>query len=314
MLGTALLCKDVAGELANASVEREHVMAAVNSDLSVKRLTGGLGAEVRGLDLSDAGDNAAFDAIHQAFNDHSVLVFRNQKLDPDALVSFSKRFGPLEQHVLKQFAMPENPDVFQISNVKEKGKPVGAIRAGQYWHTDCSYMERPTMASLLHAIDIPSYGGDTIFASTAGAYDELSDTMKSFLEGLTAVHDYTNAYDTFFAKVADRPPLSDEEKAKVPPVEHPVIRTHPETGRKVIFVNPGFTRHINGLTEAESRAILDLLFAHTQQPHLLYRHIWAPGDLVIWDNRATWHLAVADYPMDERRHLHRTSVAGDRPC
>ncbi len=203
--------------------------------------------------------------------------------------------------------------MFLISNVKDKGKPIGAIRAGQYWHSDCSYMERPTLASLLHALQIPSYGGDTLFASTARAYDELSDTMKSFLGGLRAVHDYTNAYDTFFAQFPDRPPLSEAEKAKVPPVEHPVVRTHPETGRKALFVNPGFTRRIVGMTDAESRAILDFLFAHATQPHLVYRHMWAPGDLVVWDNRATWHLAVADYDMDERRHLHRTSIAGDRP-
>ncbi len=284
-----------------------------SSQISVRRLTGGVGAEITGADLADIGDGAAFENIHQAFLDHGVLVFRKQRLEPDELVAFSSRFGPLEQHVLKQFALPENPDVFLVSNVKDKGKAVGAIRAGQYWHTDCSYMERPTMASLLYALDVPSHGGDTMFASMVRAYEELSDTMKALLANLRAVHDYTNAYDTFFAKFPDRPPLSEQEKAKVPPVEHPLVRTHPETGYKALFVNPGFTRRIAGLTEEESRAILDFLFKHAQQPHFVYRHIWAAGDLVMWDNRATWHLAVADYPMDERRHLHRTSVAGDKP-
>ncbi|MGI9383897.1 MAG: TauD/TfdA dioxygenase family protein [Methyloligellaceae bacterium] len=283
------------------------------TDIEVKRLTGPLGAEICGAELSDTASNEAFATIHQAFLDHSVLVFRNQRLEPDELVGFSRKFGPLEQHVLEQFTLPENPDVLLISNVKEKGKPVGAIRAGQYWHSDCSYMEHPTQASLLHAQDVPSYGGDTIFASMACAYDELSDTMKGFLGGLRAVHDYTNAYDTFFSKFPDRPPLSKEERAKVPPVEHPVVRTHPETGRKALYVNPGFTRSIVGMTDEESRAILDFLFVHAQQPHFIYRHIWAPGDLVIWDNRATWHLAVADYDMDERRHLLRTTIAGDKP-
>lgn len=234
-------------------------------------------------------------------------------LEPHELVAFSKRFGPLEQHVLRQFAHPENPDVFLISNVKEKGKPIGAIRAGQYWHSDSSYMAKPTMASLLHALDVPGYGGDTMFTSMAEACDELSEPMKEFLEGLTAVHDYTNAWDVFFKTVADRPALTEEERAKVPPVAHPVVRTHPETGRKVLFVNPGFTRHIVGLTAGESEAILAYLFRHAQQPHFIYRHMWAPGDLVIWDNRSTWHLAVADYDMNERRHFHRTSVAGDVP-
>ena len=281
--------------------------------IGVRRLSGSLGAEVTGLDLSENGNNEAFSTIHKAFLDHSVLVFRNQSLTPDELVRFSKRFGPLEQHVLTQFAYPGNPDIFIVSNVKEKGKPIGAIRAGQYWHTDCSYLERPTLASVLYALEVPSYGGDTMSTSMACAYDELSETMKQLLEGLTAVHDYTNAYDIFFSKFPDRPSLSEEQRAAVPPVEHPVVRTHPENGRKVLFVNPGFTRRIAGMTDAESRALLDFLFEHAQQPHFIYRHHWRRGDVVIWDNRATWHLAVADYDMDERRHMHRTSIAGDAP-
>jgi taurine dioxygenase len=283
------------------------------TDISVRRLTGALGAEITGVSLSGTLTNQQFDTIHQAFLDHSVLVFRNQHLEPDELVAFSRRFGSLEQHVLKQFAHPDNPDVFLISNVKEKGKPIGAIRAGQYWHSDCSYMANPTMASLLHSLDVPSYGGDTMFTSLAEAYDDLSEPMKAFLDDKMAVHDYTNAWDVYFSKVADRPPLTAEERARVPPVEHPVIRTHPESGRKAIFVNPGFTRHIVGLAESESRAVLDFLFAHAQQPHYIYRHMWSKGDLVIWDNRSTWHLAIADYDMNERRHFHRTSIAGDVP-
>lgn len=283
------------------------------NDIKVRKLVGALGAEIRGVDLSNPLSNTASDTIHQAFLNHSVLIFRNQHLEPDELVAFSKKFGPIERHVLSQFALDENPDVFQISNVKNEGKPIGAIRAGQYWHSDCSYMKQPTMASLLHALEVPSYGGDTMFTSTESAYEELSDVMKQFLGGLSAVHDYTNAYDTYFSKVADRPPLSDEVKAKVPPVEHPVVRTHPETGRKALFVNPGFTRQIVGMTEEESRVLLDFLFKHAQQPNFIYRHMWAPGDLVIWDNRSTWHLAISDYDMNERRHLHRVTVAGDEP-
>ena len=284
-----------------------------SSEVNIRRLSGNVGAEIAGVSLSGDLSNAQFDAIHRAFNDHSVLVFRDQELKPDEQVSFSRRFGPLDQHVLKQFSHPDNSDVFLISNVKEKGKPIGAIRAGQYWHSDSSYMAKPIMASVLHALEVPSTGGDTMFTSMAAAYDELSDPMKTLLSGLRAVHDYTNAWDVFFSRVADRPPLSEEDQAKVPPVEHPLVRTHPETGRKVLFVNPGFTRHIVGLNDSESRAVLDFLFQHAQQPHFIYRHQWAPGDLVMWDNRATWHLAIADYDMNERRHFHRTSIAGDVP-
>lgn len=283
------------------------------SSIKVKRLTGGLGAEISGVDLSDPRYDNAFADIHKAFLNHSVIVFHDQNLSPDQLVSFSRKFGALEQHVIKDFALPENPDVFIVSNVKEAGKPKGAIRAGQYWHTDCSYMERPTLASLLHAIEIPSYGGDTLFTSMVSAYEDLSDTMKNVLHGLTAVHDYTYAYDQFFSRFPDRPPLTAEQKAKVPPVVHPIVRTNPDTGQRALYVNPGFTRSIVGMSETESRAILEFLFKHSTQPDMMYRHMWSKGDLVIWDNRSTWHLAIADYDMGEARHMHRTSVVGDKP-
>jgi taurine dioxygenase len=288
-------------------------MSNANGTIHTRRLSGGLGAEIADVDLSSPHCDNIFPAIHEAFLDHSVLVFHDQNLSPDQLVTFARRFGRLEQHVLKDFALPENPDVFIVSNVKDAGKPIGAIRAGQYWHSDCSYMAKPTLASLLYAHEIPSYGGDTMFTSTVRAYEELSDTMKALLSGLSAVHDYNLAYEQFFARFSDRPPLSAEQRAKVPPVQHPIVRTHPETGKKALFVNPGFTRHIIGMSEMESRAILSLLFEHAAQPHMMYRHRWTKGDVVIWDNRATWHLAVADYDMNEPRHMHRTSVEGDRP-
>ena len=288
-------------------------MGLPTASITVKRLTGALGAEISGVNLAGSGYDNIFPNIHKAFLEYAVLVVREQDLAPGRLVAFSEKFGKLEKHVLQAFNLPENPEVLVISNIKENGKPVGAINAGQYWHSDLSYMQHPTQASLLHALEVPSYGGDTMFTNMTQAYNELSDAMKAFLDGLTAVHDYTNAYDTFFCDIPDRPPLSDEVKTKVPPVTHPVIRTHPETGNKTIFINPGFTRHIKELTAGESRKILNFLFTHCQQPHLIYRHMWAPGDLVIWDNRCICHLAVADYDMNERRHLIRTSVEGDIP-
>jgi taurine dioxygenase len=281
--------------------------------IQIKRLAGGLGAEISVIDLASPYCDNVFPEIHEAFLEHSVLVFHNQKLTPDQLVKFTRRFGQLEQHVIKDFALPENPDVFIVSNKKEAGKSLGAIRAGQYWHSDCSYMAKPTSASLLYAVEIPSYGGDTMFTSTARAYEELSDVMKGLISNLSAVHDYNLAYEQYFSRFSDRPPLSAEQKAKVPPMVHPLVRTHPETGKKVLFVNPGFTRHIVGMTEAESRTILALLFKHSVQPHMIYRHRWTKGDLAMWDNRSTWHLAVADYDMEEPRHMLRTSVEGDRP-
>lgn len=284
----------------------------MSAGLAIRKLSGALGAEVSGVDLAEPGNDDVCRRIQEAFVEHGVLVIHGQSLDPDSLVRFSKHFGELESHVLTQYAHPDNPDVLLISNVREGGKPKGAIRAGQYWHTDLSYMERPTLGSLLHAIEIPTYGGDTMFASTTAAYDELSAPMQAFIEDLTAVHDYSYVYETFFANIPERT-LTPEQKAKVPPVVHPVVRVHPETGRKAIYVNPGFTRRIVELEDGESRALLDFLCAHTQQPHLIYRHRWAVGDLVMWDNRSTWHLAISDYDMDEHRHMHRTSIRGDRP-
>ena len=279
----------------------------------IHRLSGAIGAEVTGADLAGALDEAAFATIDDAFVEHSVLVFRGQDLSPDAQLAFSRRFGPPERHVLTSFALPGHPDVFVVSNVKERGRPTGAIRAGQYWHSDCSYLERPTMASLLHAREVPSYGGDTMFASLFAAYDALSEPMRTLVDGLRAVHDYTLAYETYFSRFADRPPLSDEERAAVPPVEHPLVRVHPRSGRRALFVSPGFTRRIVGLAPEESDALLGFLRAHVSRPDFVYRHRWQAGDLVMWDNRAALHCAVADYDMDEPRHLHRTSVAGDRP-
>ena len=145
------------------------------------------------------------------------------------------------------------------------------------------------------------------------AYETLSQPMKRFLEGLSAVHDYSHAYDTYFAKLQERPPLTAEQRAKTPPVEHPVIRTHPETGRKALYVNPGFTTGFVGMPEEESRPILDFLFRHSTRPEFIYRHKWHLHDLIFWDNRCTMHYALADYDFSVRRHMHRTTIAGEKP-
>ena len=272
------------------------VMVAVYVGLALAfgPLLHGLPVRMGWVDGSPATANdAAFATIDDAFVEHSVLVFRGQDLSPDAQLAFSRRFGPPERHVLTSFALPGHPDVFVVSNVKERG--------------------RPTMASLLHAREVPSYGGDTMFASLFAAYDALSEPMRTLVDGLGAVHDYTLAYETYFSRFSDRPPLSDEERAAVPPVEHPLVRVHPRSGRRALFVSPGFTRRIVGLAPEESDALLGFLRAHVARPDFVYRHRWQAGDLVMWDNRAALHCAVADYDMDEPRHLHRTSVAGDRP-
>jgi len=281
--------------------------------LEINRLGGALGAELRGIDLSEPLGGNLLETVRQAFIDHSVLVFRDQTLTPKQLVTFSGLFGESVPHLLEGFQHEENPKVFLISNVQEDGKPKGAIYAGQYWHSDLSYMPLPALGSMLNAVKIPKTGGDTMFANMYLAYETLSDTMKSLMGGLQAVHDYSHAYDTVFSKLPGRPPMTDAEKAKVPPVTHPIVRTHPDSGRKALYVNPGFTASIVGMTEDESRAILDFLFAHATRPEFIYRHQWQPRDLVFWDNRCLMHRAVADYDMAEPRHMHRATIQGDAP-
>lgn len=279
----------------------------------INRLGAVLGAEVVGIDVSKQLGDEEIARLRKAFVDHSILVFRDQDLTPAALTTFSRRFGALDRHILEGFALPDHPDVFVVSNVKKDGKPVGAIRAGQYWHSDLSYSEKPVMGTMLHARQLPSVGGDTMFASMFAAYDALSKPMQTFLEGLTAVHDYSRAYDVFFSRFPERPPLSAEAKAKVPPVRHPVIRTHPESGRKVLFVNEGFTKSIVELGYDESKALLDFLVTFAVRHEFIYRHRWRKGDLLFWDNRSTQHNAVSDYDMNEARYMIRTTIAGDKP-
>jgi taurine dioxygenase len=277
------------------------------------RLGAALASEVEGVDLAAPMDAQSVAALRRVFVERGVLVFRGQDLDPARQLAFSERFGPTEQHVLKAFSHPQHPQVFVVSNLMHDGKPKGSIRAGQFWHSDCSYMPHPTLASFLHARQVPSYGGDTLFTSLFAAYDALSAPMRGMLDGLRAVHDYTYAYETYFSRFPERPPLRSEEVAKVPPVEQPVVRVHPESGRKALFISPGFTRRIVGLEPEESQAVLAFLCSHLQRPEFIYRHRWQVGDLVMWDNRSTAHCAVADYDMNEPRHMHRTSIAGDAP-
>lgn len=280
---------------------------------TIRPLSKACGAEVSGIDLRRPlrADDAQL--IHRALGENGILLFRDADLTPEEHIAFSRHFGPLETHVLGDFNLPGHPEIFVVSNVKEDGKLKGAVYAGQYWHSDLSYTEKPSMGSLLLCHEMPETGGDTIWASMYLAYETLSEVMKSFLGGLKAVHDYSHAYDTYFAHLKDRPPLTPEQRAKTPPVEHPMVRTHPVTGRKALYVNPGFTRGIVGMPREESQPILELLFRHSMRPEFVYRHKWRVHDLVFWDNRCTMHYALADYDFSVRRHMHRTTVAGDAP-
>jgi len=272
-----------------------------------------LGAEVIGLDLSRPLADEDFARIHRAHLDHHVLVFRDQRITPSQQISFSRRFGPLQVHVLHQFLLAGKPEILIVSNIKdESGKPIGLGDAGHYWHSDLSYKERPSLGSMLHAQELPASGGDTLFANMHSAWDTLPATLRKAVEGLKAEHTYLARYDELRERSPWRPALSDAQKAQVKPVVHPIVRTHPETGRKALFVSEHFTTRILGVSEGKSHDLLSALFAHSVRPEHLYRHRWLPHDMVFWDNRSVMHLATG-CPDDQRRKLYRTTIEGDVP-
>ena len=271
-----------------------------------------LGAEVTDIDLDGPIDAATAEEIRMALCEHGVLVFRGQEISPEAQVALTRRLGEPEVHVLSKYSLPGMPEVFIVSNVRKNGKPVGAVNAGQYWHSDLSYTAQPTFASMLHARQVPPGRGETMFANMVRAYETLPPDARARIEGCHAVHDYALAYETVFAGNPDRT-LTQEQASKVPPVEHPIVRIQPETGRKALYVNPGFTRRIVEMDENESRETLEFLFDHATDPNNIHVHHWHDGDFVMWDNRVTMHRALSNYGAEDVRYLLRTSVKGEAP-
>ena len=240
------------------------------------------------------------------------MVFRGQRITPQQQIDFSRRFGVLQIHVLKQFLLANHPEVFIISNIIENGQPVGLGDAGKFWHSDLSYKEFPSLGSMLYAQELPEEGGDTLFASQQLAYETLPGELRQAIDGKRAAHSYTARYADEVFKGIRRPTLTEAQLAEVKAVVHPVVRTHPETGRKGLFVNENFTTHILDVAEDESRQILAELYAHSAKPEFIYRHQWQDGDMVFWDNRALIHLATG-CPSHLRRRMHRTTIQGDVP-
>lgn len=280
----------------------------------IRPLPGPLGAEVIGLDLSRPLSEAGFIRLHRAHLDYYVLVFRDQHaLTPQQQVDLSARFGPLQRHVLKQFALPGHPEVLVVSNVVEDGKPIGLGDAGHFWHSDLSYKPRPSLGSFLHAQELPAEGGDTLFANQHLAYDTLPAALKQAVAGRRAEHWYLKRYAELQERSPWRPNLTPEQIAEVPPAVHPVVRTHPENGRPALFVSEHFTTRVLDLPEQESQELLEALFQHSTQPEFVYRHRWRAGDLVFWDNRSVQHLATG-CPANQRRRLYRTTIEGDVPA
>ena len=288
-------------------------MAAVLQDsFQVALFDAPLGAEIVGLDVNRPLSQRDFQRIHKAHLDHHLLVFRDQRITPQQQVDFSRRFGPLQIHVLRNFQLPSHPEVLVISNIIEDGRPIGLGDAGHFWHSDLSYKERPSLGSLLHAQELPAQGGDTLFANMHLAWDTLPAALRRAVRHARAEHSYLAQYEELRRRSPFRPALTQAQIDEVKPVVHPVVRTHPETGRQALFVSEHFTTRIIGIPVDESRALLAELFAHSVRPEHVYRHRWAPHDLVFWDNRSLMHLAGGT-PEHLRRKLYRTTIEGDVP-
>jgi taurine dioxygenase len=277
-------------------------------DCAIRDLLAPLGAEVIGLDLRRPLDAALRDRLNRTFVERAVLVFRDQRLTPPQLLNAVSNFGEVFPQHNPRFALPECPQIHYISN--EDHYPDGRrYIPGAGYHTDHSNDRRPPKATVLHAVELPSRGGDTQFVDMRLAYDALPDETKRRIAGLEAVHVYQSRHSE--RKLMD---LASEDRAAIPDgVTHPLVRTHPENGRKALYLNPIRIESILGMEEADALALLDELLAHATRPEFEYRHRWRPGDVVMWDDRSLLHKANPDYDMSERRYLYRVMLQGDEP-
>ena len=278
-------------------------MTEARETLNIKPLSDVLGAEITGVDLSKPLDEATKKAIHQAFLDYKVLCFRGQKLAQDEQVAFSELFGTLERHAISNRNNASNPLVHIVNNLGPDGKPSGVVKSTM-WHSDKSFRPEPSMATILHAVTLPPDGGDTCFADMSAAYEALSDETKAELDGVKVVHSWELSRENINKK------LTPEEIADAPPQSHPLVRVHPETGRKALFMGM-HASHLDGQPIEESRRRIIELEEHATADRFVYRHNWRQGDVLMWDNRCLLHRAdpnfdAAHYP----RVLRRTCLRG----
>lgn len=282
------------------------------TSLAITALGGNFAARVDGLRICDAAVHVG-DQLRQALATHKVLVLPNQRLTPDELVTAGRLFGDLTAaHPVLPPLSADLPEVLEIDATRSRTDPRYRDEwENDTWHTDVSFMPDPPLGSLLHGVVIPERGGDTAFTDLQAAYDSLSEPIKAMIDGLTATHDGHAEFDVFLNE-GRSVEWAGRRLDLLEPVTHPVVRVHPETGRRGLFVNPTFTTRINELSRAESRALLSFLYEHATSPEFTFRHTWTAGDVVIWDNRATLHVGVRDFG-DAHRVLHRVTVAGSRP-
>ena len=274
-------------------------------NLQIRRVAGAVGAEITGIDLTAGVSDASIAAIRQAWLAHGVLFFRNQPLEPGAFQAFAERFGEVVEYPFVK-GIEGHPLIIPVLKLAHE-----TVNFGGIWHTDTAYLEIPPMASMLIARELPPFGGDTLFASGYAAFEALSPAMQRMLEGLTGVNASAKADVTRTRedRIKDGPAAAPRKDLVA---EHPVVRTHPETGRKALYVNFGHTMRFAGMTEEESRPLLEFLFAHQVKPEFTCRFTWRVGDIAFWDNRCVLHNPVNDYH-GHKRSMHRVTLKGDRP-
>lgn len=276
--------------------------------LKLRKLSYALGAEVCDIDVTQPMREAEFGQIYRAFLDNGILLFRNQNVTREQHIEFSRRFGALDNHdALPRDRHPQYPELLMVTNEpKPDGSPSDSRYTGRQWHSDMSFTLYPSLGSLLRAHTVPEVGGDTLFANMYAAYDALSEGMKKLIKDLHGIH----MSGTRKINNAESGVVRMQEQKKInPPIAQPVVRVHPETGRKALYIGEKVKR-FDGMTEEESRPIIDFLNRHATRPEFLYRHQWRAGDILAWDNRCTMHQALGDFDETQRRHMERTTVLG----
>ncbi len=272
------------------------------SNWDTRALTSSFGAELDGINLREPQSDEDMAAIRAAWAEHKLLLFRNQNIDEAHLVRFSAALGSLEIHVRTEFLSPDHPEVLYISNIKRDGRNIGILSDSEVgWHYDQIYLPRPAVGSLLCAVQLPASGGNTFFADMGAAYEALPENIKDTLAGRTAVQSY-EAFNRAYSV-----PTNKQQKQRSPDIEHPVIRTHPVTGRPALYICPGMTTRITGLESGESDELLDFLFEWSVRPEFVYEHCWRPGDCLLWDNASTMHRRDPFDPA-QTRLMKRTTI------
>lgn len=280
-------------------------------ELRITSMDAPAGVEITGVDLAEPLDRTAFTAIESAFDEYGVIVVRDQAITQEQQIAFARRFGEIEVNYNSgKYGLPEHPEIYIISNITADGRPIGSRRAGENWHSDMIYSARPPRATMLYALEVPELHGltlgDTAFANAAAAWDALPEPMRRRVAGLQGVFDFRGR------KRSEAPDA--DTVARYPPVRHPLMRTHPCTGRRSIYVNRDDCTGIDGMEPAEARALVEALSDHVVRPEFVYRHRWRNGDLVMWDNCTVQHKAILDYDLPQRRLMHRLTVAGTVPA